>query len=82
MCILCVATDQAHEQNNASVKGVGGDVRLRENTVALRSWIVFGPEVARLIQEFDGSTDKRQDTDGRHHEQKRHAQMAFVEDVR
>jgi len=44
--------------------------------------MVSGPEMARLIQEFEGSTDKRQDTDGRHHEQKRHAQMAFAEDVR
>ncbi|KAJ8027926.1 hypothetical protein HOLleu_30023 [Holothuria leucospilota] len=77
-----VAIDQAHEQNNASVKGDGGAVGLTENPAALRRWMVSGPEMARLIQEFEGSTEKRQDTDIRHHEQKRHAQMAFAQDVR
>ncbi|KAG0708495.1 hypothetical protein GWK47_023998 [Chionoecetes opilio] len=75
-----VAIDQAHEQNNASVKGDGGAVGLTENPAALRRWMVSGPEMARLIQEFEGSTEKRQDTDGRHHEQKRHAQMAFAQE--
>ncbi|KAG0723071.1 hypothetical protein GWK47_043325 [Chionoecetes opilio] len=68
-----VAIDQTHEQNNAFVKGDGGAVGLTENPAALRRWMVSGPEMARLIQEFEGSTEKRQDTDGRHHEQKRHA---------
>ncbi|KAG0723068.1 hypothetical protein GWK47_043326 [Chionoecetes opilio] len=77
-----VAIDQAHEQNNASVKGEGGAVGLTENPAALRRWMVSGPEMARLIQEFEGSAEKRQDTDVRHHEQKRHAQMAFAQDVR
>ena len=44
--------------------------------------MVSGLKVARLIQEFEGSSGKRQNTNGRHHEQKRHAQMAFAEDVR
>ncbi|KAG0710519.1 hypothetical protein GWK47_022642 [Chionoecetes opilio] len=77
-----VTIDQAHEQNNTSVKGDGGAVGLTENPAALRRWMLSGPEMARLIQEFEGSTEKRQDTDGRHHEQKRHAQMAFAQDVR
>ena len=46
-----VAIDQAHEQNNASVKGDGGAVGLTENPAALRRWMVSGPEMARLIQE-------------------------------
>jgi len=77
-----LAIDQAHEQNNASVKGDGGAVGLTENPAALRRWMVCGPEMARLIHEFEESTEKRQDTDRRHHEQKRHAQMAFAKDVR
>ena len=32
-----IAIDQAHEQNNASVKGDGA-VGLTENTAALRRW--------------------------------------------
>jgi hypothetical protein len=77
-----IAIDQAHEQNNASVKGDGGAVGLTENSAALRRWMVSGPEMARLIGEFDGSTENRQDTDGRHHEQRRHVQMEFAHDVK
>ena len=33
-----IAIDQAHEQNNASVKGDGGAVGLTENLAALRRW--------------------------------------------
>lgn len=47
-----VAIDQAHEQNNASVKGDGGAVGLTENLAALRRWMVSGPEMARLFQEI------------------------------
>ncbi len=76
------AIDQAHEQNNASVKGDGGAVGLTENPAALRRWMVSDPEMTRVIGEFEGSTEKRQDTDRRHHEQKKHAQMAFARDVK
>ena len=41
--------DQAHEQNNAAIKGDGGAVSLTNNPSALRRWMVAGPEVARLI---------------------------------
>ena len=77
-----IAIDQAHEQNNASVKGDGGAVGLTENPAALRRWMVAGPEMARLLQDFQGSAEKRQDKDGRHHQQKRHEQIAFEKDVR
>ena len=75
-----IAIDQAHEQNNASVKGDGGAVVLTENPVALHRWMVSGPEMARSIGEFHGLTDKRRDTDERHHEQKKCVQMAFSHD--
>ena len=44
-----IPTDQAHEQNNASVEGEGGAVGLTQNPAALRKWTVLGPEVARLL---------------------------------
>ena len=44
-----IAIDQAHEQNNASVKGDGGAVGLTENSKALLRWMVSGPEMARLV---------------------------------
>ena len=58
-----IAIDQAHEQNNASVKGDGGAVGLTENPAALRRWMVSGPEMARVIGEFEFSTKKRHDKD-------------------
>ncbi|KAG7160899.1 hypothetical protein Hamer_G007673 [Homarus americanus] len=47
-----IPTDQAHEQNNACIKGDGGAVGLTNNPSALRRWMVSGPEVARVIEEF------------------------------
>ena len=43
--------------------------------------MVSGPEMARLIGEFEGSTKKKQDKDRCHHEQKKHVQTAFARDV-
>lgn len=77
-----MATDQAHEQNNASVKGDGGAVGLTENPAALHRWMVSGPEMARVIREFEKITESRMKTDIRHHEQTKHAQMAFARDVK
>ncbi len=77
-----IAIDHAHEQNNASVKGDGGAVGLTENPSALRRWMVSGPEMARLIGEFESSMTEKQDSDCRHHEQKKHTQSAFARDVK
>lgn len=47
-----IATDQAHEQNNTHIKGDGGAVELTDNPSALRRWMVVGPEVAKVIDDF------------------------------
>ena len=73
-----MAIDQAQEQNNASVKGDGGAVGLTENPAALQCWMVSGPEMARVIGEFESVTEERKKTDTRHHEQSKHAQMALA----
>lgn len=44
-----IPIDQAHEQNNACIKGDGGAVGLTDNPSALRCWMIAGPAVARLI---------------------------------
>ena len=49
-----MALDQAPEQLNTLVKGEGGAVGLTENVAALRRWIVAGPEISHMIQEFEG----------------------------
>ena len=76
-----IAIDQAHEQNNAHVKGDGGAVGLTENPSALRRWMVSGPEMARVIGEFEDSVMKKEKESSLHHEQKRHVQIAFAKDV-
>ena len=68
-----IAIDQAHEQNNKIIKGDGGAVGLTENPSQLLRWMVSGPEVARVIDEFKSSEEqtKKQQSEGpdfRHHE--------------
>ena len=47
-----IALDQAHEQNNAIIKGFGGAVGLlsKDMDSALRRWEVAGLEVCRLLR--------------------------------
>ena len=54
---------------------------LTENPAALRRRMVSGPEMARLIGEFEVSTKKRKKTDFRHQGQTKHAQMTFGRDI-
>ena len=44
--------------------------------------MVSGPEMACAIGEFEGSIKKMQDMDYCHHEQKKHTQTAFAQDVK
>ena len=48
------AHDQVHEQLNAMVKGDGELIGITESESALKSWMVTGPEVARLLTEYEG----------------------------
>ena len=64
-----IAIDQAHEQNNGMVKGDGGAVGLTENPSALRRWMISGPEMARLVKEFEASMTTEVEVQGAdHHE--------------
>ncbi len=55
--ISSIPIDQAHEQQNAYVKGSGGGgggcIGLTENPVAFRRWMLSGPELARLLNQFE-----------------------------
>lgn len=75
-----IALDHAHEQVNAVVKGEGGAVGLTENPAALRRWMVGGPELSRMVQEFEGSISSPE-KNHIHHEQKPGVQCAFSKDV-
>ena len=63
------------------MKGDGGAVGLTDNPAALRHWMLSGPEMARLIGKLEVSTKKRNKTDFRYHEQRKHAQMTFGRDI-
>eukprot|EP00795_Rhopilema_esculentum_P009828 gene9828-18401_t len=49
-----LAIDQAHEQNNAVIK---------EDESALRRWMVAGPEVSRLVADYESKSDQRDQTE-------------------
>ena len=49
----CMALDQSHEQLNKWIKGEGGAVGLTEDPAALRRWMLAGPEVSRVIAEYE-----------------------------
>ena len=78
-----IALDQAHEQNNAIVKGDGGAVGLFQNEDALTKWTESGQEIARILAEFDTSlcTINRQE-DMRHHDKSKGIQKDFLEKVK
>ena len=74
-----IAIDQAHEQNNASVKDDGGTVDLTQNLQTLRRWMVFEPE----IEKFQASIKKPEtESDLRHHEQTKRVQVTFFNQVK
>ena len=79
-----IAIDQAHEQNNAIVKGDGGAVGLTENESALRRWMVSGPEIARVVNEFEDDINvaSSNDVKTKHHEEQRSFQVKSFKDVK
>ena len=50
-----MALDQFHEQSNKCIKGDGGVVGLTEDPAALRRWMLAGPEISRVVAEFEES---------------------------
>ena len=77
-----IACDHAHEQMNAYVKGTGGVVGLTENNQALLRWMIAGPEITRVVAEFESSVspDCESETGG-HHEQTASGQGKFLQHV-
>ena len=81
-----ISIDQAHEQNNKYVKGDGGEIGLTENSTQLLRWMTAGPEVARLINEFEVSSESTHSKqvkgqDLLHHEQVSYIQKTFTMQV-
>jgi len=77
-----IGLDHAHKQLDAPMKGVGGAVGLTENADALHRWMVAGPEVARVVTEFEQASGCHEDYNVlRHHEQTPAQQIAFIKQI-
>ena len=48
-----LAIDQLYDQHNAGVKDDGGAVGLTDCPATLHKWMFSGPEMARVIIEFE-----------------------------
>ncbi len=78
----CLAHDQIHEQLNGVMKGDGGIIGITENESALNRWMTSGPEITRLLQEYESKHHKTsKPSKPRHHEQTPSIQKQFVKDV-
>ena len=77
-----MAIDQCHEQMNEVIKGTGGAVELTENPQALERWMIGGPEICRLVNEFETNFENSiSQISKRHHEQNHAFQNTFSNDV-
>ena len=73
--------DQAHEQNNAVIKGSGGAIGFTENPSAFRKWVIAGPEQAQVIVEFEKQYLREIQDIHLHHEEGLAAQKTFKRQV-
>ena len=79
-----ISIDQAHEQNNKHVKGQGGIIGLTANESAFNRWIVSGPEIAEMIQQFKESskpTSEGGENEMKHHDEGEAFQEQFKLDL-
>ena len=75
-----MSTYQNHEQVNKDLKGSGGISDLLNTTGSLERFLVSGPIVSQLINDFEGS-DKVIDMDTlNHHSESKALQKRFSED--
>ena len=64
------------------VKGDGSAVGITDSRSALRRWMIAGPEIARIIEEFENPITGNNEIDTCHHDQKPGVHEAFAIDVR
>jgi len=78
-----MALDQCHEQNNAAIKdSAGGALGLMTNPGALKRWMIAGPEIARMVSEFELLQVQTLSNGQKHHEQHRAVQLSFADEVK
>ena len=52
--------DRCYDQLNKRLKGDGGNIGIAEDEDRLRKWMVCGPEVARILMEFEKNSVLKQ----------------------
>ena len=78
-----IAIDHGHEQNNAIMKEEGGLIGLTQDPGALLRWSVAGPELVRVISEFESATRRNtRYSSSRHHEQSKANQKHMAAKVK
>ena len=61
--------------------GDGGIIGITTDPHALRRWMVSGPEISRIIQEFEGARERTTNAKQKHHEQTQATQIKFAKQV-
>ena len=74
--------DQVHEQQNAIIKGKGGVVGLTQNQSALNRWMTSGPEIAKMIDDFEHIVLQRSSSDGDDEDEHLHHSETLAEQKR
>lgn len=78
-----IAIDHGHEQNNGVMKDEGGIIGLTQDADALLRWAVAGPELIRVISEFEASIVGKRESASQtnHHEQTDATQRLFAKQL-
>ena len=75
----CMAEDQVHDQNNKDVKTDGRAVGILDNESSLMKWMIGGPEIARLVKNFNNEQHVAMN---KHHEDTDAHENRFRKDVK
>ena len=76
-----IGFDQNHEQQNKELKMHGGTLNLNDECV-FTVWSVAGPEVARVIAEFEAGLSSSKGFIPKHHDQSPSVQKRFAADTK
>ena len=80
--INSLAHDEVHEQLCAMLKRDGRAIDLTENEAALMLWLVAGPEMTRILHEYDEKHSNAKDNTEHHHEPIFSVQKMFLDQVK
>jgi hypothetical protein len=73
--------DQFHEMKNKELKGTGGIIGLTDDPVALQRWLITGPLMTKLMDQFEELFLPQKTDDLDHHEEGFSRQQTFQKEV-